>query len=153
MKTLSLDLGTKTGWSFRDQEGKIRSGSVSFKEGHFDSKAAKYIKFSNWLAEMQLKEGFTFVAYEGVRRHIGTIAAQTYGGMLAVLQMFCEKNEIEYIGYPVATIKQNITGKGNANKNMVISAVQELGHTPKDDNEADAIAILYLAEKNNGKSN
>ena len=147
MKTLSLDLGTNTGWAFRDQKGKIKSGSISFQERHFDSKAVKYIKFNSWLSLIHTNEHFDFIAYEAVRRHLGSIAAHAYGGFLAVLQMFCEKHRIDYIGYPVKEIKKHITGKGNANKEQVITAVKELGHNPRDDDEADAISILYLAEK------
>jgi Holliday junction resolvasome RuvABC endonuclease subunit len=46
---------------------------------------------------------------------------------------------------PVGTIKRFITGKGNASKDQVIAAVQAHGHKPEDDNEADALALLYFA--------
>jgi Holliday junction resolvasome RuvABC endonuclease subunit len=36
-----------------------------------------------------------------------------------------------------------MTGKGNASKTDVIKAVKSKGHQPKDDNEADALALLY----------
>jgi Holliday junction resolvasome RuvABC endonuclease subunit len=48
---------------------------------------------------------------------------------------------------PVGTIKKHITGKGNADKLAVIKAVQALGFNPKDDNEADALALLSFAMK------
>lgn len=35
-----------------------------------------------------------------------------------------------------------MTGSGNASKAAVIAAVQRQGFAPKDDNEADAIALL-----------
>jgi Holliday junction resolvasome RuvABC endonuclease subunit len=75
--------------------------------------------------------------------HNGTHAAHVYGGYLAILQMYCAEKGIECIGVPVGTIKKHITGKGNATKQEVIDAVQEMGYSPKDDNEADAIALLY----------
>jgi Holliday junction resolvasome RuvABC endonuclease subunit len=51
---------------------------------------------------------------------------------------------------PVGTIKRFITGKGNADKQAVIDAVRARGFQPKDDNEADAIAILLWAIETNG---
>ena len=51
---------------------------------------------------------------------------------------------------PVGTIKRFITGKGNADKAVVIAAVQAKGFAPADDNEADAIAILLWAIETRG---
>ena len=49
---------------------------------------------------------------------------------------------------PVATIKRHATGKGNAPKEDVIRAVRAQGFLPKDDNEADALALLAWAIAN-----
>jgi len=72
-------------------------------------------------------------------------AAHAYGGFLAHLTAWCEDKQIPYLGVPVGTIKKHIAGKGNASKNEVISSVVNLGFNPKDDNEADALALLDLA--------
>ena len=139
---LALDLGTTTGWAL-SKNGKIRSGRVSF-AAHFDSADSRYNKFRRWL--VNLKEahgGFTHIVYEGVRRHTGTIAGQVYGGFMATLQTFGDDFHIPYEGVSVGTIKKFITGCGNASKLEVIDAVKARGHHPKDDNEADALALLY----------
>ena len=141
---LSLDLGTTTGWAIYDDIGKITSGSVSFKDTPFDSKSSRYTKFRKFLNEIQKEHHIDQIIYEVVRRHMGTLAGQIYGGFMATLQTFGDDYEIEYLGFPVQTIKKFITGKGNAGKDEVIAAVKDKGHWPKDDNEADAIALLYL---------
>lgn len=41
------------------------------------------------------------------------------------------------------TIKRFITGKGNASKSEVIEAVKGKGFIPQDDNEADALALMF----------
>ena len=46
---------------------------------------------------------------------------------------------------PVGTIKKHATGKGNAGKDEMIIAAKSRGHDPKDDNEADALALLHWA--------
>ena len=48
-------------------------------------------------------------------------------------------------------IKRHITGKGNASKQEVIKAIEAIGYHPKDDNEADALALLELIIKQNKK--
>jgi Holliday junction resolvasome RuvABC endonuclease subunit len=59
-----------------------------------------------------------------------------------------EAYAVPYLGVPVATIRRHATGKGNASKDDVIKAVRARGHAPKDDNEADALAILDWAISN-----
>ncbi len=145
---LALDLGTTSGIAM-SINGKIKSYSKSFKATRFQSADMRYENFERHLyvilKEFNILTGIDRVYYEEVRRHIGTDAAHCYGGFKAILTTFCSKNNISYDTAGVGTIKKHITGKGNANKEKVIKAVQELGHNPKDDNEADAIALLYYA--------
>lgn len=138
---LALDLGTTMGWAMH-QDGKISSGSVSFKPSHLDSANSRYSRFQRWL-EGNHCATFDDVVYEAVRRHNGTIVAQTYGGFMATLQMWCDAYGLPYEGIPVGTIKKFATGKGNATKLRMVSAMEERGHKPTDDNEADALALLY----------
>jgi crossover junction endodeoxyribonuclease RuvC len=141
---LALDLGTNTGWAL-SHKGDIQSGTISFKDTPFDCKDSKYTKFRRWLDNQKAHFEFEQIVYESVRRHAGTIAAQVYGGFMATLQTFGDKHEIPYEGVPVGTIKKFATGKGNASKEDVIRAMKGRGHEPIDDNEADALALLYWA--------
>jgi Holliday junction resolvasome RuvABC endonuclease subunit len=63
------------------------------------------------------------------------------------LTAWCEHHQIPYQGIPVGTIKKHAAGKGNASKYEMVAAVRGRGHSPSDDNEADAIALLYLARE------
>jgi len=45
----------------------------------------------------------------------------------------------------VGTIKRHATGRGNAGKAEVIAAMKARGYTVRDDNEADALALLHWA--------
>ena len=49
---LALDLGTTTGWALRDADGLITSGTVSLRPGRFDGGGMRYLRFANWLAEI-----------------------------------------------------------------------------------------------------
>ncbi|MFV1850143.1 MAG: crossover junction endodeoxyribonuclease RuvC [Thalassospira sp.] len=151
MKILSLDLGTTTGWASIIGSKPIDSGSKNFSAGRFEGGGMRYLKFRRWLQEILYMHGqLDAVYFEEVRRHTGTDAAHVYGGLLAHLTAWCEENKIAYEGVPVGTIKKHATGKGNAKKDAMIAAARKRGHSPKDDNEADAIALLYWAKEQNG---
>ena len=144
--TLALDLGTTTGWALRSHEGLITSGTASFRPGRYDGGGMRYLRFTNWLTELDRLSGpIAAIWFEEVRRHAGTDAAHVYGGLMASLTSWGELRGIPYEGVPVGTIKRHATGKGNAPKQAMIDAARAKGFSPEDDNEADAIAILLWA--------
>ena len=148
---LALDLGTTTGWAIRDFGGLITSGTVSFKPSRYDGGGMRYLRFTNWLTELDRLSGpIEAIYYEEVRRHAGTDAAHVFGGLLAVLTSWGELRGVPYQGVPVGTIKKHASGKGNAPKQAMIDAARKRGFNPADDNEADAIAILLWAIEMNG---
>ena len=143
---LALDLGTTTGWALRSSDGAITSGSESFRPQRFEGGGMRFLRFKRWLAELKdMTGGIHALYFEEVRRHVSTDAAHVYGGFLATLTAWCEHHQIPYQGVPVGTIKKHATGKGNASKDDVLSAMRALGHAPADDNEADALALLRWA--------
>ncbi len=145
---LCLDLGTSTGWALLNEYGSIASGTIHFKPRRFEGGGMRYLRFKNWLTETKSVSGqIDAVYFEEVRRHAGVDAAHAYGGFLAHLTAWCEHHAIPYEGIPVGTIKRFITGKGNADKETVIAAIKQRGHNPEDDNEADALALLYWAKQ------
>ena len=143
---LALDLGTTTGWALRGSDGHISSGSESFRPQRFEGGGMRYLRFKRWLTDIkQCNASIDQVVFEEVRRHAGVDAAHAYGGFMGQLTAWCEHHQIPYHGIPVGTIKKHATGKGNASKDEMVAAVRARGHSPADDNEADAIALLYLA--------
>ncbi|WP_074380612.1 crossover junction endodeoxyribonuclease RuvC [Bartonella doshiae] len=145
---LCLDLGTKTGWAICGADGCITSDTEHFQSRRFEGGGMRYLRFKRWLIELKRSvDEIDAVYFEEVRRHIGTDAAHVYGGLLGHLTAWCEHHQIPYEGIPVGTIKKATTGKGNASKEEMIKAVRTKGHNPKDDNEADALAILYLMKE------
>ncbi|CUA98925.1 hypothetical protein Ga0061067_11177 [Pannonibacter indicus] len=140
---LALDLGTTTGWALRGHDGLITSGTVSFRPGRFDGGGMRYLRFTNWLTEIDRLSGpIAAIWFEEVRRHAGTDAAHVYGGLMATLTAWAELRGVPYQGVPVGTIKRHATARGNADKAAMIAAVRARGFSPADDNEADAIALL-----------
>ncbi|UXX40555.1 crossover junction endodeoxyribonuclease RuvC [Wolbachia endosymbiont of Oryzaephilus surinamensis] len=143
MSILTLDLGKQTGWAIL-HDGIVQSGSESFHTSRFSGGGMVFLNFRKWLNEMKEKfPSIETVYFEEVRRHLGTDAAHCYGGFLAVLSAWCEEHHVPYKGVNVKTIKRFVTGKGNASKSEVIEAIREKGFAPRDDNEADALALMF----------
>ncbi|WP_265044179.1 crossover junction endodeoxyribonuclease RuvC [Wolbachia endosymbiont (group A) of Epagoge grotiana] len=143
MSILTLDLGKQTGWAMLT-DGVIQSGSENFHGSRFSGGGMHFLNFRRWLNEMRERfSDIEAVYFEEVRRHLGTDAAHCYGDFLAHLTAWCEENNIPYQGVPVKTIKRFITGKGNASKSEVIEAVKGKGFIPQDDNEGDALALMF----------
>jgi Holliday junction resolvasome RuvABC endonuclease subunit len=63
--------------------------------------------------------------------------------------VWCYDNSIEYRGYSPSEIKKHATGKGNANKDAILKAARQRWPDVEivDDNEADALWLLDLAQK------
>ncbi|PQO23104.1 hypothetical protein C2I36_09550 [Rhodobacteraceae bacterium WD3A24] len=143
---LALDLGTTTGWAIRAPDGLITTGTTSFRPSRFDGGGMRYLRFTNWLTEIESLSGpIGAIWFEEVRRHVATDAAHVYGGLMATLTAWAEMRGVPYEGVPVGTIKRHATGKGNAPKAAMIEAARSRGFDPADDNEADAIAVLLWA--------
>lgn len=150
MNILALDLGTKTGWALCGLtplgKRQIQSGVESFAPGRFEGAGMRFLRFGAWLSEMhRIGGGLQALYFEEVRNHVSTDSAHAYGGYMGKMTEWCEVNNVPYQGVPVGTIKKHATGKGNASKDQMLAKARERGHTPKDDNEADALAILYWA--------
>jgi Holliday junction resolvasome RuvABC endonuclease subunit len=153
---LFLDLGTKLGWARAAECDSKPSGHgvVNLTPGRFASAGMRFTKFRDFLDEQLSVAPLSRIVFEEVRRHRGTDAAHIYGGLLAILQTFCLDHGIEYEGLPVGVIKKHVTGKGNADKGLMIASVQKACYPlVRDDNEADAIGIglTWLGTQQNAK--
>lgn len=155
----SIDLGTTSGFAWYCASNNaykhthinfakapnLLSNSIKSNKKALKNKAIKFIAFENFLS-IFLQDA-EIVAYEKVRRHMGTEASHAYGAFEAELMKQCLKLGIKLVECEVSSIKKHIAGKGNANKEMMIKAVNDRGFKTTQDDEADAIAILlYFME-------
>lgn len=135
------------GWSYSSTIG-IVSGTQNFspkKKSYGPGK--RYVEFKQWLDEtLATMVNIDHVYFEKVIAHKGTLAAHVYGGFLSILQAWCEEKGIPIEGIPVGTIKKHCAGIGNAKKHQMIACIEKKGFSPKDDNEADALALLMYAQ-------
>jgi Holliday junction resolvasome RuvABC endonuclease subunit len=147
MNILALDLGTRTGYAILKDEH-ITIGTKKLLHDK-NASGVRFLYFRRWLTEMIETHNIYNVFFERVYRHKGTEAAHIYGAFMYVLAMVCEELKIRCVGLNVGTIKKFATGKGNATKEEMIAAAKLRGFDPQTDDEADALAILFLALKTN----
>lgn len=151
MNLLAIDVGTTTGWARSSRAGIVTSGSQNFAPNRMEAPGQRWLKFRAFLNEQRQQAGeIHAVYYEDVKQHAGTLAAHVYGGFLACLEMWCAANNVPLRPVGVGAIKKHWTGKGNADKATMIDAARARGFRPKDSNEADALAILALAQHHEG---
>jgi Holliday junction resolvasome RuvABC endonuclease subunit len=146
MNILANDIGTQTGWARTDRNGAVHSGTEKFQYGRMERPDHRWLRFRAFLAEERTADKIHVVYYEDVKQHAGTLAAHVYGGFLAMLEMWCAANNVPLRPVGVGQVKKHWTGKGNADKTAMVETARAKGFHPKDNNQADALAILALAQ-------
>lgn len=140
---LALDLATNTGWAIRLRDGTIKSGHYNIRATGGASKAQRWVNFRLFLSDMIAENDVHIIAFEDVKRHVSTLSAHTYGGLIAITEMTAQTRNIPVNGLGVGTIKKHWTGKGNAKKEDMIATARAKGFDVSSDDEADALAILH----------
>ena len=146
MRILGIDASSKTGWCLMLDGKVLESGVKEFKTERGESNGIRFLKFRKWLDSMLDFEP-NLIAYERAH-HRGGAATELCVGFVTRIQEIAAERDIEYMGIHSATIKKEITGKGNADKDAVKKAVmKKFRIKPIDDNHADAIAIAEVARR------
>lgn len=145
-RLLALDPATHCGWAYRSASGSISSGVWDLSPKRDESKGMRLIRMEVKLNEM-FRLGIDLLTFEAAR-YAGPVqggAVVVQSEIQGIIKRFCEVNRIQYAGESSTDIKKFATGKGVANKDIMIAAARErLGYTGQDDNEADALWLLQL---------
>ena len=144
MNILALDCGTKTGWA-SSFAGHIESGTHDFTPARGDSPGMRFLRFRSWLKDMFSMTDPALVIYE--RAHMrGGYATDLLVGFTTRIQEECAEQGVECEAVHTATLKKAATGSGRADKAAMIAVAEErFGRTTVDDNEADALCLLWYA--------
>ncbi len=146
MRILALDMASRTGYAVIDSGKVIYSGVIDFTKKRGESNGILFLKFRSWLASNVHGLGpFRVVSYE--RAHFqGGAATEICVGLQTHAQCYAAESGADVATYHTGTIKKFLTGGGKASKeDMMLAITSRTGIVPKDDNEADAIAIALLA--------
>ena len=145
MSILALDCATKTGWCLLKDGRVFESGVEDFSKRRGESNGAMFLRFRHWLNQLVDRDDVHLVAYEQ-SHHRGGAATEIGVNLTGRVQEVCAQSQVEYVAVHTATIKKYATGKGNADKTVMIAkAAEVLGRQPLDDNEADAVLLALYA--------
>jgi len=144
MIAIGIDPGTLCGWAVLAADGaRLASGHWDLRPRRHEGAGMRFVRLRRMLSMLlePWADADVALCYEEVRHHAGTDAAHVYGGIVAVIQSWCEDAQVPYAAAPVSTVKRHATGRGNADKAaMVAAAVARWGGEPTED-EADALWI------------
>lgn len=149
---LALDLGTKLGWAVRARDGAVWHGTEAFTPRKSWTPGQRWLRARSFLTDLIVRHQVTVIAYEDVKRHMGTDAAHAYGAFLCIVQMVADSHRATLQPVGVKTIKKFWTGNGNADKEAMKAQATVRGFKPDTDNDADALAILHWAVDQERKS-
>ena len=70
--------------------------------------------------------------------------------LAGITELLCLRSQVKVRSANNTTVKKAFTGHGRAEKSAMCDRAKQLGFNPKDDNEADAIAIWFYVFTNKG---
>jgi Holliday junction resolvasome RuvABC endonuclease subunit len=149
MKILALDLSiTCPGWCVADDDVYISSGYREHKVkglSVYERIEANLELIAGLVRENDIgavwMEDIASSPNKAKKRSVAVMLTEQMG----IVKFWCRYRNIPVFTFPITSIKKHITGKGNADKDEMITGVQGLGypHVIQND-EADAVSIwLY----------
>ncbi len=139
---LAIDPATLSGWAI----SKDIYGTWDIHTRTDESWGMKLIRFKSKLSEvLEAYPGIEIIVYERpAGRNIRGIITQSK--IIGIIESQCEILGLEYKAFSAGEIKKFATGKGNSGKPAMIEAAEKkYNYQGKDDNEADALHLLFLA--------
>lgn len=153
MRILSIDPGLKCGWAVFDDEVYIAGGTHCIKTPTKAQVLKKGVHPSQkWLDVRNMIHMFindwnpNIVAFEEVKRHVGTYAAHCYGYIRYTIEAECANQNIETISY-IPSQWRKLIGKGSDGKLIVQERVGEYFNIENfdSDDHSDAVGIGWAA--------
>lgn len=142
---LSIDPATETGWclAFSSNPKEWKYGTWIINRNKQETiVGARLCRFEKLLMSMILSKGVNKIVYEiPVIQHTG--ATIMHAKLVSIIEMVAYKNGIDVFPCNPSQVKKFLTDKGNANKELVMEAVKNIGYEGENHNESDAFAMLY----------
>jgi crossover junction endodeoxyribonuclease RuvC len=142
VKISALDLSlTATGWAFTLLDSPLAVGWGTIKP----SKVRGMERLNRIRSEIaEIVKGSDLVVCENYAFSRPNQAHQI-GELHGIIRFWLYKHEIPLLLVAPAALKKFVTGKGNAEKDlMLLEVFKRWGHSAGDNNAADAIGLLYI---------
>lgn len=141
LNILAIDQASNCGWCTKNAYG-----VWDFNTRKDESSGMKMIRFRAKLKEICELEDINLIVYERVAgQHSNSIIHAAK--MVAIIETFCEENNIAYKAVSASEVKKFATGSGRASKqDMIEAAKKKYDYIGNNDNEADAIHIYFFVK-------
>lgn len=154
-KTLSIDIGSTFGYCVGINGVIMDSGEVTLNSGAAGKThpGHRWLRFQKWLGQ---HTDVNEILFEDVQFVTSPQQMKVYGGLLAILQVFCLAHGIRMCSLTPGQIKKDFTGRGDAKKGVLCDVAIRLGWkhgvegTENLHNEADAIALYWVVSVRRG---
>lgn len=150
MIVLALDLATRTGWAKGAADGgRPRSGVIRLPSTGDDVGAF----LAAWEPHCDaLLKGVDLAVFEAplLPRTTSFKTVTKLHSLAGLTELQCRKAGVRVRSVQNNRVKKAWTGAGRAEKSAMVARAKQLGFSPADDNEADAIAIWFYAATSGG---
>lgn len=143
MRILACDLATATGFAIGDADGEPRYGTLKLPSTGEDV-GAFLLAFDCWLRDIVALERPTVLCFEAPIFMSGRTSIQTARklmGLASHCEFVCADLRLTCREANIMTVKSFFAGTGRASKDDMIAAARRFGWFPKNDNEADSLAV------------
>lgn len=146
LKLASFDLSlAATGWgafgSAPLAEGQVTWGTIRPPTGLSEYERLNHIRGT----VLMLSEGAELVVMEALSYGSNDPSAQERAGLAYLVRMSFWKRGTPFVLIAPKTLKKFVSGSGAAKKElMMLEVFKRFGHSASDNNQADAIGLIYL---------
>lgn len=152
MKLLCLDLATRSGWSIWAPGEPVRYGSFRLPDGQYHDLGHRLLRYGNWLGQRISDERPQRIYYEApwVGPQTSQDTVKLLFGLASMTAMLGAKTGVKTVEQNNASVRKHFLGRANTTgrkeiKKRVMAACADIGWAPKNDDEADALALLDFA--------
>lgn len=149
MIILGADLSTKTGVAY-DEGGAVRLEGFRSATSSENDFGDLFLSFDVWWRALLSRVAPAVVAFESPMRVIGhgkstmktsQTTIRILFGLATIAELRAHERGIEVYEVNISTVKRQFAGDGRADKKAMIARARLLGYDPRDDNQADAVAV------------
>ncbi len=142
---LALDLASETGYAVQRADGVVLTGIASFLKTL--NPGDRWIRFHDWTAGMLDFEEPQLIIFEQPFIHMKHASGLGISyGFKTVLEMLAARRGIKCYGISPSELKKWATGRGNADKSLMLRYARSMGWNLSNNNEVDAMWLLHFAQ-------
>ena len=146
---LALDIATHCGYYNIYEHGMVKFPNNDKAPKYLGDDYGQHKAFRKWVIEMIEKHHVKIIVAEDLIMGHGYMDMRKLGEFHGILHEVCETYDIPLVKINPVSLKAWATGKGNADKKMMMDACRKRWHIePCDDNESDAAHLFfYLCQR------